>query len=112
MENNKIEIPDVQTYDEQDFRQITLNIQYKDKEASRIYHLHKCSKVEYKQTTADEETIKTESQNHPETIYFCNSTNNSETLQVYSKHQEVSPTYPVPSDDDKTLYFVTEESEL
>lgn len=110
MENNRIVIPDMQTYDEQNFHQITLNIQYKGKEASRIYHLHKCSKVEYKQTNADEETIKTESQNHPETIYFCNSTNNSETLQVDSKRQEVSPTYPVPSEDEQTLYFVTEES--
>lgn len=110
MESNKIVIPDAPNYDEQDFHQITLNIQYKDKEASRIYHLHKCSKVEYKQTTGEEEAIKIESQNHPETTYFCNSINNSETLQVDSKRQEVSPTYPVPSEDDKTLYFVTEES--
>ena len=110
MENNRITIPDVPNYDEQDFHQITLNIQYKGKEASRICHLHKCSKVEYKQTTADEETIKTESQSHPETIYFCNNVNDSETLQVDSKRQEVSPTYPVPSEDEQTLYFVTEES--
>lgn len=110
MKDNKIVIPDVSNYDEQDFRQITLSIRYKGKEASRIYHLHKCSKIEYKQTTADEETIKAESQNHPETIYFCNSANNFETLQVDSKRQEISPAYPVPSDDEQTLYFVTEES--
>ena len=111
MESNKIVIPDIPPYDEQGFHQITLNVRYKDVEANPcVYYLHKCNKVEYKQMIADEETIKAESQEHPETIYFCNSIYNSETLQVNSKRQEVSPTYPVPSKDEQTLYFVTEES--
>ena len=79
MENNNIPIEDDGTIEyENSFAPIKLKLNFKSKETSINYYLHKCDKIEYqevKTTEKTEEELKQLSLETPETIYFYNDFN-------------------------------------
>lgn len=88
------------------FKSFTMIISSSSISASLPLYLHQCQTIEHQETTTDPTQIST---SHPETIYFYNSTINRSVSKLEANREEV-PTTP-QNPDNKTIYFVREESE-
>lgn len=88
------------------FKSFTMTISSNSISTSLPLYLHQCQTIEHQETTTDPTQIST---SHPETIYFYNSTINRSVSKLEANREEV-PAIP-QNPDNKTIYFVKEESE-
>lgn len=88
------------------FTPITFSIISGSITTSLPLYLHQCQTIEHQETTTDPTQI---SASHPETIYFYNSIINRSVSKLEANREEVSVIPQNP--DNKTIYFVKEESE-